>query len=95
MALRWSADVLMVLGYKHCAPLEHSRRRTKPNPLYAMKGKSEDAVKWLNETAATGFPSYPMFQLDPYLNRIRQSPDFVQFITGMKEFNEKLRSEVQ
>ncbi|HTG91401.1 MAG TPA: protein kinase [Pyrinomonadaceae bacterium] len=63
--------------------------------IYALEGKSEDAVKWLNETAGTGFPSYPLFERDAYLNRIRQSPEFVEFMKRMKELNEKLRSQIQ
>ena len=61
--------------------------------VYALEGKSNEAVKWLKETAATGFPCYPLFARDPYLNRIRQSPEFVQFITEMKAQNERFRQE--
>ena len=52
--------------------------------VYALAGKSEEAVKWLRETAATGFPSYPLFERDPFLNRIRQTPEFIQFMAEMK-----------
>jgi len=31
-------------------------------------------LKWLRTTADTGMPNYPMFERDPYLNRIRQAP---------------------
>ncbi|MDQ3254671.1 MAG: protein kinase [Acidobacteriota bacterium] len=52
--------------------------------VYALAGRSEDAVKWLRETAATGFPSYPLFEREPFLDRIRQSPDFVRFMAEMR-----------
>jgi tetratricopeptide (TPR) repeat protein len=61
--------------------------------VYALEGKSEEAVKWLKETAATGFPCYPLFARDPYLNRIRQAPEFIQFIADMKTQNERFRRE--
>ena len=52
--------------------------------IYALAGKSDEAVKWLKETAATGFPNYPLFERDPYLNRIRQAPEFIQFMAESK-----------
>jgi serine/threonine protein kinase/TolB-like protein len=52
--------------------------------IYALAGKSTEAVKWLKETAATGFPNYPLFERDPYLNRIRHTPEFIQFMAESK-----------
>ncbi|MEP6947127.1 MAG: winged helix-turn-helix domain-containing protein [Acidobacteriota bacterium] len=52
--------------------------------IYALEGKSDEAVKWLKVTAATGFPNYPLFERDAYLDRIRQSPAFAEFIAGQK-----------
>ena len=52
--------------------------------IYALGGKSEEAVKWLKETAATGFPNYPLFERDPFLDRIRQAPEFIQFMADSK-----------
>lgn len=63
--------------------------------IYALAGKSQEAVKWLRETAATGKPCYPLFERDPYLNRIRQAPEFIQFMTEMKAQNERYRSEFE
>ena len=63
--------------------------------VYALAGKSGEAVKWLKETAETGFPNYPLFERDPYLNRIRQAPEFVQFMAEMKSQNEKYRNEFE
>ncbi len=63
--------------------------------VYALEGKSVEAVKWLRETAATGFPCYPLFERDAYLNRIRQSPEFVKFMAEQKAQNERFRSEFQ
>jgi serine/threonine protein kinase/tetratricopeptide (TPR) repeat protein len=61
--------------------------------VYALAGKSQEAIKWLRETAETGLPSYPLFERDPYLNRIRQAPDFIQFMSEMKAQNERYRRE--
>ena len=61
--------------------------------IYALEGKSAEAVKWLKETAATGFPNYPLFERDAYLDRIRQTPEFVQFMADEKARWEKYRQE--
>jgi DNA-binding winged helix-turn-helix (wHTH) protein/TolB-like protein len=63
--------------------------------IYAMVGKSVEAVKWLRETASTGFPSYPLFERDHYLDRIRQAPEFVQFMDEMRSQNERARREFE
>jgi eukaryotic-like serine/threonine-protein kinase len=61
--------------------------------IYALAGNSDEAVKWLKETAATGFPNYPLFERDPYLNRIRQAPEFVQFMVESKTRWESYKKE--
>ena len=61
--------------------------------IYALAGKSDEAVKWLRETAAKGFPSYTLFERDPYLNRIRQAPEFIRFMEEMKAQNERYKRE--
>jgi TolB-like protein len=61
--------------------------------VYALAGNSSEAVKWLKETAATGFPNYPLFARDPYLDRIRTAPEFVQFMAEQKAQWEKFRQE--
>jgi DNA-binding winged helix-turn-helix (wHTH) protein/TolB-like protein len=61
--------------------------------IYALAGNSNEAVRWLKETAATGFPNYPLFARDPYLDRIRKAPEFVQFMADQKAQWEKYRQE--
>jgi eukaryotic-like serine/threonine-protein kinase len=61
--------------------------------IYALSGNSSEAVKWLKETAATGFPNYPLFARDPFLDRVRQTPEFIQFIAEQKAQWERNRQE--
>jgi DNA-binding winged helix-turn-helix (wHTH) protein/TolB-like protein len=61
--------------------------------LYALGGNSDGAVKWLRETANKGFPSYTLFQRDPYLDRIRQAPEFIRFLEEMKAHYERYKRE--
>jgi TolB-like protein len=52
--------------------------------IYALEGKGAEAVKWLRKTAEGGYPCYPRFQHDAYFDRIKQTPEYVQFIAEMK-----------
>jgi eukaryotic-like serine/threonine-protein kinase len=61
--------------------------------IYALEGKSAEAVKWLREAAVTGFQLYPRYERDAYLNRIRQAPEFIQFLGEMKAQNDRYRHE--
>ena len=61
--------------------------------IYAMQGKSAEAVKWLRESAVWGFHLYPRYTRDAFLDRIRQSPEFIQFLADMKAENDKYRHE--
>ena len=61
--------------------------------IYALSSNSLEAVKLLKETANTGFPNYPLFERDPFLDRIRESPEFIDFMTEQRAQWEKLRAE--
>ena len=61
--------------------------------VYALEGKSAEAVKWLRESAVAGFHLYPRYTRDAYLNRIRQAPEFIQFLAEMKAENDRYRHE--
>ncbi len=63
--------------------------------IYARNGKTGESVKWLRETASKGFPNYSSFARDPYLDRIRHAPEFIEFMAEMKEQHEKYRLEFQ
>jgi TolB-like protein len=62
--------------------------------IYALQGKSAEAVKWLRESAVSGFHLYPRYTRDAFLDRIRQSPEFIQFLADMKAENDRYRHEV-
>jgi tetratricopeptide (TPR) repeat protein len=51
---------------------------------YAQLDKPEQAVAWLEQTAATGFPCYPCFEHGHALDPIRQNPRFVAFMQKLK-----------
>ena len=53
--------------------------------VYAMGGKSEEALKWLRVTVVEGFPCYPLFARDQFLDPIRKDAAFIKFMAEMKE----------
>jgi len=61
--------------------------------IYAMNGNVPSAMKWLRETAALGNPSYTLFTRDPFLDKIRKSPEFIQFMADLKPQYERFRNE--
>ena len=51
---------------------------------YAAMNRPDDAVRWLERTADSGFPNYPYFQIDPNLEPVRSSREFAEFMERMK-----------
>jgi eukaryotic-like serine/threonine-protein kinase len=60
---------------------------------YALLGNSKEAVRFLREAAATGFPAYTLFERDSFLDPIRSSPEFISFMAEMKPLYERRRNE--
>ena len=59
---------------------------------YARMNKREQAIQWLESTAAEGFPCYPLFETDPNLNNLRQEPRFIAVMAKLKQQWEYFRS---
>jgi serine/threonine-protein kinase len=51
---------------------------------YALQGDHARALAWLRRTAEDGLPCYPLFAGDPYLDSLRQDPQFVAFLARLK-----------
>jgi len=52
---------------------------------YSLMNKPEQAIKWLQAAADDGFPCYPLFESDPYLNPLRKDSRFVTLMMRLKE----------
>ncbi len=59
---------------------------------YAVMKKAEPAIKWLQAAADDGFPCYPLFERDPYLDRLRNDPRFIALMVKLKEQWEHYRT---
>jgi TolB-like protein/DNA-binding winged helix-turn-helix (wHTH) protein/Tfp pilus assembly protein PilF len=59
---------------------------------YALMKKTEPAFNWLQAAADDGFPCYPMFENDAYLDHLRQDPRFIALIAKLKEQRDHYRT---
>ena len=61
---------------------------------YAYMDRPDESVKWLETTAETGFPCYPLFERDKNLDKLRSQPVFAEFLARMKNKWEVYRAVV-
>jgi len=63
--------------------------------ISALAGEVPNAVKWLDDTVATGMPIYPAFARDRCFDPIRRDARFEQFMAKLKpvweEYDRKMR----
>ncbi len=59
---------------------------------YAQLGEAEEAVRWLQRAAQTGFPCYACFEKDPLLDPIRRHPSFQQLLAELRPIADLRRS---
>ncbi|HKQ79531.1 MAG TPA: protein kinase [Blastocatellia bacterium] len=52
---------------------------------YALMGRKQKAMEWLENTAEHGMPCYPLFNTEPALNSLRGDPQFRAFMERMKK----------
>ncbi len=53
--------------------------------VYALEGDAQKAVEWLQKSADTGLPNYPLFARDPNFERIRREEVFERFMADLKK----------
>ena len=83
------------------ALIDGLRQRNSANPSHhtayfagcasARMRRAAQAVQWLREAAATGFPCYSLFARDPNLDPIQSDPDFQAFMSEMQKQSASLR----
>ncbi|HKX82783.1 MAG TPA: winged helix-turn-helix domain-containing protein [Pyrinomonadaceae bacterium] len=59
---------------------------------YAVMNNPDEAVRWLENAADTGFPNYTYCSVDPNLNNIRNHPVFVAFMEKQKAQWERFKT---
>ena len=51
---------------------------------YALLGKSDSSLKWLQRASETGFPNYPVFRDDPHLISLHDNPQYRKLLSTLK-----------
>jgi tetratricopeptide (TPR) repeat protein len=59
---------------------------------YALLQRPDSAVQWLRRVAGGGFPCYPLFEREPFLDNVRTDPAFVAFMREQKAQWEQFRA---
>ncbi len=52
---------------------------------YALLKKNAPALQWLQSAADDGFPCYPLFERDPYLDSLRKDERFLALMANLKK----------
>jgi len=58
---------------------------------YSVLGEADEALEWLQHSAAEGFPCYPVFASDPDLAPLANDPRFQDFLARLKARWERYR----
>jgi tetratricopeptide (TPR) repeat protein len=53
--------------------------------VYAVLGKTDTAMAWLERSVDTGFACWPFFRLDTYLENLREEPAFKRLVAYLEE----------
>jgi tetratricopeptide (TPR) repeat protein len=52
--------------------------------IYAAVGETDKAMGWLQRTGDTGFPCWPFFLIDPFLENLRDKVEFKRLIEDLR-----------
>jgi serine/threonine-protein kinase len=63
--------------------------------IYGKAGNAREALRWLEETVRWGFPCYPLFERDSWLDPIRKDPAFAAFMAKLRADWERYRRELE
>jgi tetratricopeptide (TPR) repeat protein len=63
--------------------------------VYALGGDAAQAARWLQETIRWGFPCYPLFASDAFLDPVRQAPEFQRVMEELRVQWERYRKELE
>ena len=59
---------------------------------YALLNRPAEAMRYLRDAAADGFPCYPLFAADRNLDNLRDDPDFTAFLDEQKKYYDDIRA---
>ena len=59
--------------------------------IYGALGDKERAMAWLERTVEAGFPCWPFFRIDPFLECLYETPQFKRLVTDLERKYTALR----
>jgi len=62
--------------------------------VFALDGRGVDAAQWLDETARSGMPCYPMFEADKMLDSVRGAPEMKAVMADLKIQWDRYRAQI-
>ncbi|HJR61926.1 MAG TPA: protein kinase [Vicinamibacterales bacterium] len=63
--------------------------------VYGLAGNADAAARWLEETINWGFPCYPLFSTDSFLDPVRDAPRVKRVLSDLKVTWERYRDALQ
>ena len=57
--------------------------------VHALLGDAGEAVRWLREASANGYPCHPFFAIDPLLDAVRADPAFTAWLDAVRREDER------
>jgi non-specific serine/threonine protein kinase len=75
-----AAAVKLGKGYGHFHHTAYSIACT-----YSTLGDVDKAFEWLDNAAKDGFPNYSLFEIDPSLERLRNTAQFKEFVRKLRQ----------
>jgi hypothetical protein len=75
--VRRALDFPIVFGHAH-----HTHHQIAC--IYAVLGEIEKATAWLEKSIDEGYPCWPFFRIDPYLENLRPEPRFQQSMAALE-----------
>ena len=57
--------------------------------VHALLGDASEAVRWLREVSANGYPCHPFFAIDPLLDGVRGDPTFAAWLDEVRREDER------
>jgi hypothetical protein len=52
--------------------------------VYSVLGQPDRALQWIERASNDGFPCYPFFETDPFLERVRATESFRAFVAKLR-----------
>jgi hypothetical protein len=59
--------------------------------LYCLHGNKEKGIRLLRKAVESGFYCYPFFLIDPFLDPVRDDPEFQKVLALAKEKHEAFK----